>query len=199
VLPVWVSALFCVIVGAVLFIYFALKLSVYSDSLFAQIVALPIPKVVAAPVAQADNPISLMLQEEVRQQLVRVNESAGAAVVTLMGDGLFESGSATISASYLKVINKIADAVNRYGKGALISGHTDNVPIRTARFPSNWHLSVDRAGSVARQLQTSLLGDRLIEVQGLGDAEPLAENNTKEGRSLNRRVEIKIVLASSKY
>lgn len=198
-LPVWVSALFCVIVGTILFVTFALKLSVYSDAVFAKIVALPIPKVVPAPVVQTSNPISLMLQEEIDRKLVSVNESSGVAVVTLMGDGLFESGSITINSNYLAVIKKIAAAINRYGKGAVVSGHTDNVPIRTPRFPSNWHLSLDRASSVARHLQAGLASNSLIEVQGLGDAEPLAVNNTAEGRSLNRRVEVKILLASTKY
>lgn len=199
-LPVWVSVLLGVIAGTALFVSFALKLSDHSDSVFAQIAALPIPDVVVKlPEQIATGQISLMLQEEVDRHLVRVTESSGVAVVTLMGDGLFESGSVTINANYLAVINKIADAIQRYGKGAVVSGHTDNVPIRTARFPSNWHLSLDRARSVANYLQSTLVGDRAIDVQGLGDAEPIAANNTTEGRSLNRRVEVKILLTSAKY
>lgn len=199
-LPVWVSVLFCVIAGAALFVTFALKLSDYSDSVFARVAALPIPEVVVKPPEQVSTgQISLMLQEEVDRHLVRVTESSGVAVVTLMGDGLFESGSVTINSNYIAVINKIADAIQRYGKSAVVSGHTDNVPIRTARFPSNWHLSLDRARSVANYLQSTLAGNRSIDVQGLGDAEPIAANNTTEGRSLNRRVEVKILLTSAKY
>lgn len=199
-LPVWVSALFCVIAGAALFVFFTLKLSDYSDSVFAQVVGLPIPEVIVTPPAQVTaGQISLMLQEEVDKRLVSVTESSGIAVVTLMGDGLFESGSITINSNYLAVIRKVADAVERYGKGAVVSGHTDNLPIRSARFPSNWHLSVDRARSVASYLQSSLVSNRSIDVQGLGDAEPVAANSTAEGRSLNRRVEVKILLTSAKY
>lgn len=198
-LPVWVSALFCVIAGTALFVSFALKLSDYSDSVFAQVVALPIPAVVAPAVPVSSGHIEFMLKDEIDKQLVSVKESSGVAVVTLMGDGLFESGSVTINSNYFSVIKKIADVVQRYGKGAVVSGHTDNVPIRTARFPSNWHLSVDRARSVASYLQSALASNRAIDVQGLGDAEPIADNNTPEGRSLNRRVEIKILLTSKKY
>ncbi|MGV8834542.1 type VI secretion system protein TssL, long form [Cellvibrio sp.] len=199
-LPVWVSMLLCVIAGAVLFVSFALKLSDYSDSVFSQVVALPIPEVVVtSPEPVSAGQISLMLKDEVDKHLVSVKESSGVAVVTLMGDGLFESGSVTINSNYLAVIKKIADAVQRYGKSAVVSGHTDNVPIRTARFPSNWHLSLDRARSVASYLQSAMVNNRAIDVQGLGDAEPIATNSTTEGRSLNRRVEVKILLRSAKY
>lgn len=199
-LPVWVSVLFCVIVGATLFVSLALKLSDYSDSVFAQVAALPIPDVVAKPSEQVSaGQISLLLKEEIDKHFVSVKESPGIAVVTLMGDGLFESGSVTINSNYLAVIKKIADAVRRFGTGAVVSGHTDNVPIRTARFPSNWHLSLDRAHSVANYLQSSLATNNGVEVQGLGDAEPIAANSTAEGRSLNRRVEVKILLTSANY
>lgn len=199
-LPVWVSGLFCVIASVTLFVYFALKLSVYSDSAFAQVIALPIPEVVVAPIGQVvQGQLSQMLKEEIDKHLVTVDEASGVAIVTLMGDGLFESGSVTINSNYLTVIKKIGAAVQHYGKGAVVSGHTDNVPIRTARFPSNWHLSLDRARSVATYLESTLTSNRTIEVQGLGDAEPLAANRTAEGRSLNRRVEVKILLGSEKH
>lgn len=198
-LPVWVSALFCCIVAATLFVLFAFKLSDQSDRVFAKILQAPVPvlKEVVVP-ASIEGKITALLQEEIAQKLVTVHESAGVAVVTLMGDGLFPSGSITLSPGYEPVIRKISQAITDFGKAATVSGHTDNVPIRSARFPSNWHLSVERARAVAASLESNPGFQHPLKVQGLGEAEPLAANTTAEGRALNRRVEVQILLNSAK-
>jgi type VI secretion system protein ImpK len=71
----------------------------------------------------------------------------------------------------------------------LITGHTDSVPIRSARFPSNWHLSQERAKSVLQLLGDTVAPARL-SAEGRADSEPVAPNDTKENKARNRRVEI---------
>lgn len=195
ILPVWVSALFCTLVAVTLFIIFAFKLSDVSDRVFTQVLALPVPALTETvqPVS-VEGVVTRLLQAEIAQGLVTVHEVTGSAVVTLMGDGLFPSGSGTLGAGYTPVMTKLARAINDYGKDAIISGHTDNIPIRSARFPSNWHLSVERARAVAAYLEPSLAIARPLKVQGLGEAEAIATNTTAAGRALNRRVEVKILL-----
>lgn len=199
ILPVWVSALFCVIAVTAVFIIYSFKLSDNSDAVFTRIMGTPIPVLQEAVVpVSVEGHVSALLREEVAQGLVTVHEVSGVAVVTLMGDGLFPSGSVSVNAAYYPVIKKIAQALRDYGKGAVISGYTDNVPIRSARFPSNWHLSVERAKAVAAFLQAESADMEQLKVQGMGEAEAIASNATAEGRALNRRVEVKIMLSAGK-
>ena len=72
----------------------------------------------------------------------------------------------------------------------LIRGHTDNRPIRSARFPSNWHLSQARADAVAEALTPRLGSHPKVKTEGSADSEPVATNETPEGRAQNRRVEV---------
>ena len=198
-LPLWVSVLFCTIAAAMLYIAFALKLSDESDHVFTKMLQMPVPLLKEKPKSvSVDGKITALLQAEIQQKLVRVREASGVAVVTLMGDGLFSSGSVSLSPTYIPVIEKIGRAINELGKGAVVSGYTDNVPIRSARYPSNWHLSVERARVVAVALGPYLLPHQSLDVQGLGEAEPLMANDTHEGRAMNRRVEIKILFNSAK-
>ena len=198
-LPVWVSVLFCTIAAAMLYIAFAFKLSDESDHVFTKMLQMPVPLLKEKPKSvSVDGKITALLQAEIQQKLVRVREASGVAVVTLMGDGLFSSGSVSLSPTYIPVIEKIGRAINELGKGAVVSGYTDNVPIRSARYPSNWHLSVERARVVALALDPYLLPHQSLDVQGLGEAEPLMANDTHEGRAMNRRVEIKILFNSAK-
>jgi len=87
------------------------------------------------------------------------------------------------------LFNRVAAALNQVPGQVLVSGHTDNQPIRSLRFPSNWHLSKERAASVQRLLAASVKPERL-SAEGRADTEPVADNGSAEGRARNRRVEI---------
>jgi type VI secretion system protein ImpK len=91
----------------------------------------------------------------------------------------------------------IADALNQVPGQVVISGHTDNVPIRSMRYPSNWVLSEARANAV-RQILASRVAPERITAQGLADTQPVATNNTPENRALNRRVEITLTAGASR-
>jgi type VI secretion system protein ImpK len=108
----------------------------------------------------------------------------------LRGTGLFAAGSATLDPRFLPVIDRIGAALVDEPGLAMVVGHTDNKPIRTVQFASNFELSLSRAEAVRRRLaQTMGSGDR-ISVAGRADAEPIADNATPQGREMNRRIEI---------
>jgi type VI secretion system protein ImpK len=131
--------------------------------------------------------------------LVTVTPYEGHCVVTLKGDELFGSGSATIRTAYLDVINGVADAVRDVKVEAIVMGHTDNIPICSRglascslRFTSNEELSQARAESVKKLLDSRLGTTGRTRAEGYGADYPIANNETSEGRARNRRVEISI-------
>jgi chemotaxis protein MotB len=101
---------------------------------------------------------------------------------------LFDSGAAELQGRGPNVIRALAPilAVGQYGVS--VEGHTDNIPIKTSRFPSNWELSAQRAAAVVRTLAESGVGPQRLEAVGYGESRPLVDNVTEEGRRENRRV-----------
>ena len=151
---------------------------------------MPIPETAVIPVATSQPHLRELLANDISSGLLTVNEINGRDVITLTGDNIFKSGSATVSDVYISVLSRIASALNTLPGNIRITGHTDNRPIRTMRFPSNWHLSQERADSVMAILINRGLDSSRLTAEGSADAYPLASNDTAEGRSRNRRVEI---------
>lgn len=105
---------------------------------------------------------------------------------------LFDPGETTVLNSFKPVIPRIAAALNPEPGNIKVVGHTDSTPIKTIRFPSNWHLSVERAKAVANLLRPYLTQPGRIETEGKGAQAPIASNENAQGRARNRRVEITI-------
>ncbi|MCU0230509.1 MAG: OmpA family protein [Acidobacteria bacterium] len=103
---------------------------------------------------------------------------------------LFRSGSAELEPVAGAPLARIADLIRSSGAWATVEGHSDNLPIRSATFPSNWELSAARAGAVVRFLVARGLAPVRLEAVGRADTRPLGDNATDEGRQRNRRVEI---------
>ena len=103
---------------------------------------------------------------------------------------LFEPGEATVLDAFKPVAARVAATLDKEPKHIRIVGHTDNTPIRTVRFPSNFELSLARAKAVAAVLKPSLTDPGRIDIEGKGPDTPIAGNTTPEGRAKNRRVEI---------
>jgi type VI secretion system protein ImpK len=103
---------------------------------------------------------------------------------------LFEPGEATVLDAFKPVAARVAVTLDKEPKHIRIVGHTDNSPIRTVRFPSNFELSLARAKAVAAVLRPSLTDPGRIDIEGKGPDSPIAGNTTPEGRARNRRVEI---------
>jgi type VI secretion system protein ImpK len=135
--------------------------------------------------------LAVLLADESRQGLLNVVDTATRSVVVLKGDLSFDPGSAQVSARMRPVLDKVGSALAAIPGSVLISGHTDSIPIRTARFPSNWHLSRDRADAVLAYLGRTLPRSRM-QAEGRADTESIASNETPQGRADNRRVEINL-------
>ncbi len=103
---------------------------------------------------------------------------------------LFESGEATVLAAFKPVAARVAATLDKEPGRIKIVGHTDNSPMHTVRFPSNFELSVERAKAVAAVLKPDLTDASRIVMEGKGPDAPIASNTTPDGRARNRRVEI---------
>src|SRR5690606_6489314 len=108
--------------------------------------------------------------------------------VEIQSDILFASGIATPSELAIDTVRKLALILRDEPNAVRVEGYTDNMPIATARFPSNWELSAARAGSVVHEMiQAGVEATRLAMV-GYGEHQPITDNTTPEGRNANRRV-----------
>ena len=115
--------------------------------------------------------------------------------MTLRGDGVFAPGSAEVSAQARGTFERIGAALNQVPGPVIVAGHTDSQPIRSLRFPSNWHLSKERAASVKALLAAQVKPERMT-AEGRADTEPVADNGTADGRARNRRVVITLLAAA---
>ncbi|MFN7570264.1 MAG: type IVB secretion system protein IcmH/DotU [Betaproteobacteria bacterium] len=149
------------------------------------------PPPTAVALAPAARPrLAQLLSAERDAGQVDVRDLQLESVVTITGERLFESGSATPAPGALPLLAKIAAALDGVEGKVLVTGHTDDVPTRTLRFPSNWELSAARANNVAAILRERMRDPGRVSAEGRGDTETIAPNASAEGRAMNRRVEI---------
>ncbi|MCR4616617.1 MAG: flagellar motor protein MotB [Lachnospiraceae bacterium] len=129
---------------------------------------------------------------------IDVSFTAQYVLLTMKGALLFDSGSASLKAESEDVLDKVAVILERYAGGEVeINGHTDTVPIKSAKYADNEELSSARALSVFYYLvEHSTLDATKIKHAGMGERVPIADNSTEEGRAKNRRVEIRIYNSS---
>jgi len=134
------------------------------------------------------------LKLEIEKGLIEINTIDDQVVIRILEKGSFPSASARISPDFKAMLMKIADALNQIEGRILIAGHTDNVPIETAEFPSNWVLSAARAAAVAHTMtQKGGIAPERVEIRAYGENRPIDSNDTLEGRAHNRRVEIVVL------
>ncbi len=196
----------------------------------------PIPLPVAAPTApgqaQTTAEAEGFLEDEVAEGLVKVIEKVNTITVRIAGEAMFASASDQLQEQYHDRIDRVARALNERAGNVIVVGHSDNIPIRSARFPSNMHLSLARAEAVMKRMapifdegsEASLEaleayqarvdagedplefnedgsvyvpsvigGSERLSAEGRADSEPIASNDTAEGRAENRRIEIILV------
>ncbi|WP_438280652.1 DotU family type VI secretion system protein [Pseudomonas alabamensis] len=137
--------------------------------------------------------LSGFLAEDIKAGRVAVQDAVDRSIVTIRGDELFASASASIKGDFQPLMQRIADAVNKVKGNVTVTGHSDNQQIATLRFPSNWALSQARADQVRDILVARSGQPGRFTAQGLSDTEPAASNATAQGRAKNRRVEITVL------
>lgn len=121
---------------------------------------------------------------------VKVEENDDGAVITISDVLLFKAGAGAMNENGLPVMSKIAKVLKQFSYPIKVAGHTDNIPIRTSRFPSNWELSATRASDVVRFLITQGVNPILLTAEGRAEFSPIVNNKTAKNRARNRRVEI---------
>ena len=142
--------------------------------------------------------IEAYLMKTRAQDKVSVTINQRGLVVSLKEAGFFDSGSATLKQSSYALLNDVVESLASYSNGIRVEGHTDNVPISSLAFPSNWELSAARATNVVQYLTKQ--GDfepSNISATGYGEYRPVAENDSDEGRRKNRRVDLVLLSEQS--
>ena len=138
--------------------------------------------------------LRLALKEEIDKGYVSIETEGTRVIIHIMEKASFDSGLADLRGEFVPVLDKISGLIDNSSGDVTISGHTDNLPIATTRFRSNWELSTSRAVSVAHAvLAKSEIDPARVQVTGHADTQPRAPNDNAEDRAKNRRVDISIV------
>ena len=131
------------------------------------------------------------LQSMIDGGKLTVNIDAGRIVINLPNNVLFKTGSANLNPEGQEALTQIGGVLTQFSDRRFqIEGHSDNVPIKSSRFPSNWELSTARALSVVHLLTEMGVNPENISAAGFGEFRPRADNEDEDGRKLNRRIEI---------
>lgn len=143
--------------------------------------------------AIADAKLQVALQQQIEQGLVTVETEDDKVFVTVGAGGAFPSGSADLTFEAQDIMNRLAMAAAGSDSEITVTGHTDDVPLGGGQFRDNWGLAAGRASAVVRALADSgLISDDRMTAVSKGEAMPVADNATAEGREQNRRIEIEI-------
>ena len=218
-IPVWMLAVGTFGLACLIYVLFNFSLAGTSDIAFNALSGLPprgaivVPRVavaMAAPAALSPSvqpvaaaaPVAVsklhqFLAPEVKAGLVEVLEDPQSLTVRLKNRSMFASGSATLNPSYTPLLQRIGTALQDEQGDVTVNGYTDNQPIHTVQFPSNFQLSQARADAVAKVIESKLSDPKRVRVVGKADADPLAPNSTPEGRERNRRTEVLLLKTSS--
>jgi type VI secretion system protein ImpK len=210
-LPIWVMASAVLAVLGGLFVWMSGGLEAETDALLARAMAAPpaaMPQIARAapvrppppppppsPTAPPPEPGALdklrqFLAPEIQQGLVAVDGTDAAPLVRIRNRGMFPSGSATLNSSFNPLMTRIGEALREERGPVLVIGHSDNQPIRTVAFPSNFALSAARAEAARVALLRGLNDPARVTSEGRADTEPVTSNATAEGREANRRIEV---------
>jgi len=137
------------------------------------------------------------MSQLIRDQMVVVRRHGVWVEVEIRTDILFPSGVATLSPEAQKILEQLALTLKPFPNPIRVEGHTDNRPIRSSSFPSNWELSAARAASVVHLFTNSGMDPHRLAVVGLGENRPAESNDTEQGRNMNRRVLLVILSGNS--
>jgi type VI secretion system protein ImpK len=212
-LPLWVAAVVAIGILAAVFSALLFSLGRSSSAQFEALVTAPpaaMPALVRAqPVVAPAEPapqgptildrLRGFLSPEIAAGKVSVLGTVNTPIIRINNAGLFASGSAVVEPGDVALMNKIGAALSHEQGSVTVIGYTDNQPIHTLQFPSNFELSGARAQAAAAIIDQSVGDQSRITAKGMGDADPIAPNNTADGRAQNRRVEVVMNHAITNY
>ncbi len=136
------------------------------------------------------------LEAEIEAGLIEVETEMNRIVIRIQEKGSFSSGDARLNSRFIPILNKIHDVLSKTKGAIAVAGHTDDIPINTPRYRSNWELSTSRATSVVHEfLKLHDIPPERFVLEGYADTQPLVPNDTAANRAKNRRVEV-VVLKS---
>lgn len=199
--PVWVAALLGLGAVGLFYAWAALGLAGVSDRLFASGLALPpghmpaisrnipVEAVQTVPTPGTKDVLASFLKPEVDQGLVSLAGTNAVPIIRIRNRGMFGSGRAEVQPRFRTLLARIGAALRSQPGKVQVVGYTDNQPIHTVRFPSNFELSTARAHAAAAVIAAAAGPDVAISAEGHADADPLASNATPDGREQNRRIE----------
>jgi chemotaxis protein MotB len=152
------------------------------------------PAQVRTDLSRIQGELTQLLSNQIASHTVSIQMGKDGLVISLREAGFFDSGSATPKPGTLPTLRTIAGSLARTPYDVRIEGHTDNIPIHTAQFDSNWELSTARATSIARLLlEDQLIPPERLSAAGYAEFHPVASNDTAEGRAANRRVDLVVL------
>jgi len=133
------------------------------------------------------------LAEEIQSDILEVLVYEDGVMIRVRESDAFPSGSAELQSGFIPVLDKLQSFLRETEGRIIVSGHTDNLPINTIAYPSNWVLSAARSASVVHYLaEISFTDPSRIEIRAFADTQPVAPNDSAENRSKNRRIEINL-------
>ena len=205
--PVWVCLGALAAVLAVVFMGLSWSLAGTTENVRGQLSALeagaipvlerrappPPPPPPPPPEQDIKEKVRKFLEAEIREGIVEVFDDANIVTVRFVGKGMFPSGSDQLETKFVQPVIRVGNALNDEPGPIIVAGHSDNIPINTARFPSNSHLSLARAQSVMKTMILAVSEPRRLSAEGRADKQPIESNATAEGRAANRRIEIILV------
>jgi type VI secretion system protein ImpK len=190
--PLWVVAAACIVVLVVTYILFNARLSSRAAPINATLANVGLERPEApAQVAAPSSGLAGFLAPQISRGVVGVQEQGDRTLITITVPGLFASGSARVDARYDGLLHEIGAALNRVPGRIIVTGHTDDQPVRSFQFHDNYELSRARAQSVAQLLKQDIQDTGRVDSAGKGDSDPLYKPaDVPENRARNRRVEI---------
>jgi type VI secretion system protein ImpK len=202
--PVWVALAGAVALCGGLLFWTSISLNAASDGLLTQVLAIPparMPQVVrvavvppAPPPAPAEptalDRLRASLQPDIDSKAVGLSGTPATPIIRITDPAMFAPDSATIRTASLPLLERVSAALRNEAGSLQVIDYTDNRPIRTVQFPSNFQLSKARADAVRTSLARNLGNPARLSAEGRADADPIAPNTTAEGRKQNERIEI---------
>src|SRR3954469_6935246 len=195
-LAIWGAASACALILAGLYFGYSVLLGASSDPVARELARLKLPPITiaSAAVKTTPQPGAIAATDQLAKSIgtadVEVSSVPNGTLILLKGDQLFPPGSTRPDAKVQPVIERVAQALDKLPGAVLVTGHTDDQPIRTARFPSNWELSTERARNVVGLMAAERKDPPRLRAEGLADSEPLVANDSAANRARNRRVAI---------